>query len=242
MNLETLYSAIDIVAVDPGTTEIVIYPTNEVLGWGQPDSIVIQLQQGQTYTLIPGYVDSGTGKYVYNLQANKRLAGTHIKTRNGKRIAVTLKDDSVEGDSGCWDLLGDQNVPVNAVDAAGKEEPIIGSDYVVMKGDLNGTTTHPNLDRAYILATKDGTNITVTDITNGIDYNYTLDAGEEVQHDIANNALISYISSDDINKPVYVLHVTGAKDGCEIGAAVLPTISKCTGSYDVGFYRSAILE
>ncbi|MBN2347697.1 MAG: gliding motility-associated C-terminal domain-containing protein [Bacteroidales bacterium] len=229
---EPLYSAIDIVAVDPGNTVVVIYPTNEVLGWGTPDSIVITLQQGETYSVIPGHINAGS--YVYHNQPNLRLAGTRIKTRDGQRIAVTLKDDSVEGDSGCWDLMGDQNVPVNAVSDSGSLSPIIGAEYVIMKGDLSVN----DWDRAYILATQDNTKVKVTDVTNSLSYNYTLNAGEQVKHTIANNAQISYIKSDDDNKPIYVMHVTGAQDGCEIGEAVLPSISRCTGSFRVGFYRS----
>jgi gliding motility-associated-like protein len=235
---EPLYSAIDIVAVDPGTTEVVIYPTNEVLGWGTPDSIVISLKQGETYSIIPGHVNAGD--YVYHLDPGDRLAGTRIKTRNGKRIAVTLKDDSVHGDSGCWDLLGDQLIPVEAVDKDGIRTPLIGTEYAVMRGDLGRNRPLPlrDFDRIYILATKDGTNVRVTDVTNSTVTNYSLDAGEQIQHDIAANGDITYIESLDADKPIYVLHVTGAQGGCEIGEAILPTISQCTGSFKVGFYRS----
>jgi len=240
---EPLYSAIDIVAVDAGITEVVIYPTNPVLGFGQPDSIVISLEYGETFSLIPGYIDGG-GDYVYNLDPEDRLSGTRIKTRGGKRIAVTLKDDSVHGDSGCWDLLGDQTIPVEAISDSGTTAPLIGAEYVVMKGDLGWArpSVPPviDFDRAYILATQDGTHITITDVTNSITYDTTINAGDQIQHDIADNADITYIASDNDDKPVYVMHVTGAQGGCEIGEAVLPSISGCTGSFRIGFSRSEL--
>ncbi len=123
--VEPFTSAIDIVAVDPGTTQVWVYPTNPIEGWGQPDSFMVSLQYGQTISLLPqGYHSAGAASVAAASPA-RRLTGTRIKTRNGKRVAVTLKDDSVLGDTGCWDLIGDQTVPISAVHNDGTVKPIL---------------------------------------------------------------------------------------------------------------------
>jgi PKD repeat protein len=235
---EPFISSIDIVAVDPGITEVVVYPTKPIEGWGAvlpPDSFVVNLQYGQTISLMPkDYWKPSPTSQPSVLPAN-HLTGTRIKTRNGKRIAVTLKDDSVDGDSGCWDLLGDQTIPVEAVRDDGTRKQVIGADYVVMKGNLGAG----NNDRAYILATKNGTNVSVTDITlGGPPTNFALNAGQQATYKLAATTKVVYIKSNDPNKPVYVFHVSGAGAGCELGSAILPTISSCTGSFEVGFFRN----
>ena len=199
--LEEARSAIDIVAVDPGITEIEVYPTDEVLGWGAAPFLV-SLNQGESISLVPGHVDPGP-VYVFHQAANRRLAGTKLHARNGKRIAVTLSDDSVFGDTGgCYDLFGDQTIPVEAIRNDGTHKPVIGQDYIVMEGHLAAT-----YDRVYILATQNGTNVEVTDLTTMVVTNYNgMTSGQQVNHRMDHNC---YIHSDDPDKPVYVFHTTG---------------------------------
>jgi PKD repeat protein len=233
-------SAIDIVAVDEGTTTIWVYPTNPVVGFGQPDSFSVTLEQGETINLVPG-VDNGGGNITYNRDGAQHLQGTKIRVEGDKRVAVTLSDDSVHGDSGCYDLLGDQTVPVMAVDENGDENEIIGTDYIIMKGSLGwdkGGT--PDYDRIYILATEDNTNVRVSDLTKGTFTDYTnMMSQEQEMYTIAYEDKPSSTLHVKADKPVYVLHVSGAEGGCELGQAVIPTISQCTGSFDVGFSRGA---
>jgi PKD repeat protein len=232
-------SSIDIVAVDAGVTRVWVYPTNPVVGFGQPDSFAVDLNQGETVTLVAG-VDNGGGNITYNLNGNQHLHGTKLRVEGKKRIAVTLSDDSVHGDSGCYDLLGDQTVPLRAVSETGEENVIIDTDYIVMKGSLGWDRGGgPDLDRIYILATEDGTNVTVEDLTAATTNTYNgLSEQQQVVHEVpyeAGTGLI-YVSA---NKPIYVLHVSGAEGGCELGQSIIPTISQCTGSFDVGFSRGA---
>ena len=229
--LEEARSVIDIVAVDPGITEIEVYPTNPVLGWGS-SPFLVTLHQGESISLVAGYVNASS-VYVFNQAANLRLAGTKLHARNGKRIAVTLSDDSVFGDTGgCYDLFGDQTIPVEAIRDDGTLKPVIGQDYIVMEGHLAAT-----YDRVYILATQNGTNVSVTDLTTMVVTNYTgMTSGQQVNHRMDHNV---YIHSDDPAKPIYVFHTTGGGNGCEVGGAILPTISLCTGSFEVGFSRGA---
>jgi hypothetical protein len=106
--VEPFISAIDIVATDPGTTQVWVYPRpgQQIEGWGtvSPDSFLVNLQYGQTISLMPkDYYKAGALSAASATPA-RHLTGTRIKTRNGKRIAVTLKDDSVDGDTGCWEI------------------------------------------------------------------------------------------------------------------------------------------
>ncbi len=223
------YSSINIVAVDAGTTTITVYPTNEVIGWGSaPFSFT--LQQGQSISLVPGK-DNGGGSYTINRAPADRLAGTRIVVSGNKRVAVTTGDDSVRGDSGCYDLIGDQLIPVEALYTDGSREALVGTEYVVMQGDL-GTG---NNDRLYIVATEDNTDVTITDVDGGgsVTINNMMSQDQET-YVIATAEPTTYIES---TKPVYVFHVTGAGGGCEIGGSILPSVSGCTGSYDVGFSR-----
>ncbi|NJM16507.1 MAG: hypothetical protein HC896_15010 [Bacteroidales bacterium] len=205
-------SAIDFVAVDPGNTTVWVYPTKPVVGHGT-DSFAVVLKQGESYTLIPGYVDGGTGDYIYDRDGADHLAGTRLRVVGGKRIAVTISDDSVHGDNGCYDLIGDQLVPIESIDDEGNREPIIGEEYIIMKGKLRANER----DRIFILATEANTTIAVTDVSGGGTTTYNnVNASEQIEHTISNTALITHVKSTS-GKPVYVLHVTGAGGGCEIG-------------------------
>jgi PKD repeat protein len=234
------YSSIDIVAADGGNTRVWVYPTEEIIGYGQPDSFYIDLKQGESVSLSPGKVKSD-GTYDFYGSAGVRLSGTKIRVEGGKRVAVTISDDSVHGDSGCFDLVGDQMVPVESIRSDGSREPIIGTEYVIMKGSLGhskGGTQ--DWDRIYIVATEDHTDVTITDVSGGGGGNLTINnmmSQDQEVYEISTENPAVHVTYIESTKPVYVLHVTGAGGGCEIGGAVIPTVSACTGSFDVGFSR-----
>ena len=125
-----------------------------------------------------------------------------------KPIAVSMKDDSV-AQANCRDLIGDQLVPTN----------VIGDEYIVIKGYLNID------DKVYVTAAFDNTEVFVDGVLVA-----TLDIGETHDFDVGNPT--AYINSSE---PIYVLHVTGF--GCELGAALLPSI-ECTGSEQVSVTRA----
>jgi hypothetical protein len=83
---------------------------------------VIVLNRGQTYTVAAQQPTAG------NAPAGSRIVST-------KPVAVTLYHDSIfSGAGGCFDLAGDQLVPVD----------IIGTEYIVMRGTLGvGATAQP---------------------------------------------------------------------------------------------------
>jgi hypothetical protein len=143
----TPFAAFDIVATE-NNTEVTITPTQALVGRPANVPFTITLNRGQTYS---GQSTSQT--------ANLRPTGTKIVSN--KPIAVTIKDDLVNGGplygNFCRDLLGDQLVPVNK----------LGTRYVVHKGFLNGD------EYAFVVATQNETQITMDGTNVG-----TIDAGE----------------------------------------------------------------
>jgi len=140
------------------------------------------------------------------------------KIVSDKPVAVTISNDSqyhtdpFNPSSGAFDLMGDQTVPVN----------ILGTEYIVMKGKLYEE------EYVFILATANNTNVTVNGVSQG-----NLQEGKTYAYRITSSA--TYIKT---NQPAYVYHMAGF--GAEVGGAILPSIDKCTGSFQVGFVRSII--
>lgn len=124
----TSYSSIDIVATED-STQLIITPTIDVLGKLANVSDTVMLNRGQTYSV--------RAEGPLNTQ---HPVGTHIKSN--KRIAVTIKDDSVYKGSS-YDLIGDQLIPVN----------VLGKEYLLSSG------------RGYVLAIKNNTEISYSDTT-----------------------------------------------------------------------------
>ncbi|MCS6980082.1 MAG: gliding motility-associated C-terminal domain-containing protein [Flavobacteriales bacterium] len=189
-------SAIDIVATEDNT-QVTILPSKDVVGHPAGVPYTITLNKGQTYSAAA----AGTG-------AADQLGGS-IVTSN-KPIAVTIKDDSMSF-QGCRDLCGDQLIPL----------PLIGREYVVVRGSLNVT------DRVWILATQNNTQVSINGTAVA-----TLNANQSYMHQLTSPAVSCYILT---NNPVYVLHYTGF--GCELGSAIVPPV-KCTGTQEVSVTRS----
>jgi PKD repeat protein len=231
------YSAFEIVFTEDNTFITLTIPTGKGVynGGGAPLTGVKTLgpfNRGETYQGAPAWViNPKTGKYgndKFGRSAPDHLAGTKITT-NGKKIAVTLKDDSMKSlVGGCYNLGGDQTIPVG----------LTGTEYIVMKGQLstgslNSTYYNPppvdpvNQETIYVLATDNNTQVMIDGV-----WKATLNAGQTYVHEIVNP--ITRVTSADSG--VYVWQITGT--GCEYGAAILPTVSVCTGSLQVGFTRS----
>lgn len=144
--------------------------------------------------------------------SSSTLAGT-IVTSN-RPIAITLQDDSIVARSGgCRDLTGDQLVPVG----------VVGMEYIVQPGKLFQDET------VFITTTEGNTTIRV----NGNLIGGTFGARELVRIDVSGSLFIQ------ASEPIYLMQYTGI--GCEIGAALLPSIN-CTGSNQIGFSRSGDQE
>lgn len=225
------YSSIEIVATEDNTV-VDIYPTQPIQGFTFPNVIHITLNRGQAYSL------RANGPNAANHPSGTRIV-------SNKNIAVITNDDSVQGaNSSCYDILGDQLVPTN----------IIGSKYVVMTGDRQNNVNGAQLkdvnrgEQIFVVATQPNTTITFKD-KNGTTI-YTTPALNPGQTDYLSvnigspmgNANYSsiYVTSNDDAKPFYVFHTTGIQ--CELGGAIVPPITNCTGSSEVSFYRSSTVD
>jgi PKD repeat protein len=213
------YNAIDIIAVEDVVFDVTL--SADVLNVGGAGTT-------HTYTLLKGQSISlrAAGR-----SAADHLGGTYIVT-NGKKIVVQWKDDSAHSDiSGCYDLIGDQLVPID----------LAGDEYIVMRGELaNGNNSS---EYAFIMAIEPNTTVEFNDDTGTSLADYTFSSRGEIHRVLLNGGLLGtgtdidalHIKSTD-GKSFIVFHVTGF--GCEMGAAIVPTIKGCTGSTEVSFQRS----
>lgn len=202
-------SSIDIVATEDNTV-VTIIPTRAVSradGTTYPAGvpIVVTLQRGQTYSVRAISED-----------ADDRPAGTRITAT--KPIAVSTKDDSVI--AGGWDLIGDQLVPVSN----------LGSQYIVMRGQLNHPDAAPYTEFAYAVITEPNTTLYANGVLVG-----TFQPGDQVPIGIRTTDNFVVIQSDDYKK-FYTFHVSGY--GNEISGALLPPTDQCSGNSRIGFSYS----
>ncbi len=196
-------SQISIVASQNNTT-IWITPRCNVVGHLAGISYSISLNIGQSYN-----IENVTP---FTSVAGQNLGGTIIFSN--KPISVSVTDDSVNGYAGCYDLMGDQIVPVE----------VLGNEYIVNKGDMYAN----QFEGAYIVATENFTqiiindgNITTTYLNKGDTYFYKT------------TQVLTHIQGD---KPIYVIHASGF--GCELGEAIIPPLN-CAGSNQVSFTRTS---
>ena len=143
-----------------------------------------------------------------NVSAASTLAGSIISS--DKNVAITLFSGALSN-GGCSSAVGDQITNANYA----------GKDFIIHKG------TAPT-DRVYVLATQNGTSVTVT---NSGTATTLLNWGET--YEIALSDVFNYISA---SKPVYVWHVSGY--GCNLSGAQVPNLF-CAGTYNTSFTRSS---
>lgn len=204
------FASFDIVATQNNTV-VTIYSPTPVDGHPALTQFSVTLNIGQTYSC------GWTG-------ANWQNPGTHPSgavVLADKPVAVSLKDDSDHNPSGgCYDLMGDQLVPVN----------VLGEDYVAVKGSLNATGD----ESVVITATRNNTQIFLDGAAVPV---VTLFAGEYYRVDMDYLAASPAGSSVFIHatQPIYAIHITGF--GCESGQAILPPLN-CAGSQAVNFVRT----
>ncbi len=199
-----------VVASEPNTT-VYITPRCNVVG--HPANI--------TYSVFLPF--AGSVYTCENVVQNTSVPGNSLAGSivvSDKKVSVTTSDDSVNpsGGGGCYDILGDQIVPVD----------VLGLEYNVNKGFLNAGSD----ESAFIVATENFTTITIDDgtgVTTAI-----INQGDTYQYSITQQ--LTNIKAD---KNVAVLHMSGY--GCELGSAILPPIN-CAGSNQVSFPRTNSLS
>lgn len=194
---------INIVATMPNTV-VWITPKCDVVGHTAGLTYSVALNTGDVYT-----VENIT---VFTNVAGQNLGGTIVVSNNP--IAVTVADDSVRTPGGgCYDLIGDQIVPVD----------IVGKEYIANKGFMFAGSQ----ESIFVVATD---NFTQVQIDDGTVSTYTINKG-----DIQRYSITQPLTHITANKNVYLWQTTGY--GCESGAAILPPIN-CAGSDSVTFTRN----
>lgn len=196
---------INIVSTMPGTV-VWITPRCNVVGHTANVTYSVALGYGDVYTI------ENVTQATSTLTPGQNLSGTIIVSNNP--ISVTVADDSViTPGGGCFDLIGDQIVPVD----------VIGDSYIANKGFMRSTS----VESIFVVATDNFTQIIIDD---GTTSTYTLNKGDTKQYPITRP-----LTSIQANKNVYVWQTTGY--GCEAGAAILPPLD-CAGSDTVVFSRN----
>lgn len=238
------YSAADIVFTEPNTYITLEIPDGKKVFPNFTGVVTIgPFNPGETYSIAPAWVtniEAGftePGGELFGRSAEDHLAGVRVTT-NGKKIAITLKDDSMKAlVGGCYDLGGDQTIPVN----------LTGTMYIAMRGQLttgNLQTGHyfappanPVVQEGlFITATDDNTDIFINSV-----YRTTLQRGQTYSWAIPLTDDFTIVEARDLitgqpDSGIYVLQLTGF--GCEFGEAILPPLSSCTGSTQIGLTRS----
>ncbi|MCW3076317.1 MAG: domain containing protein [Bacteroidetes bacterium] len=182
--------------------------------WITPKCNVVGHPANVTYSVL--LTNYGSAYTIENAVQNTNIAGNNLSGSvvvADKPISVTVADDSVRGVTGCFDLMGDQIVPVD----------IVGTDYILNKGFMNAAEP----DGAYIVATDNFTQITIND---GVTTTTLVNKGDTYFY--KTTQALTYVNA---TKPVYCLHATG--NGCELGEALLPPLN-CAGSNLVAFSRN----
>ncbi len=196
---------INIVSTMPGT-----------IVWITPRCNVVGHPANITYSIAMGYGDVYTVENVTQatttLTPGQNLGGTIVVSNNA--IAITVADDSVNTPGGgCFDLIGDQIVPVD----------VVGDSYIANLGFMFPAS----VESIFVVATTNFTQITIND---GVASTYTLNKGDTKQYPMTNP--LAFISA---TQPVYLWQTSGY--GCEAGGAILPPLD-CAGSDTVVFSRN----
>lgn len=208
---EDAYNAAYILATEDNTI-VTITPSNNLFGHKKGEPFNITLNTGQVYVLA--------ASDVYHNCCFWEVVGNQIggtKLTSNKLITVTHSDDSISlSFSGCQDLNGDQLLPTS----------LSGNQFITLPGFLNvaiwevslnneTTVTNNVTDIVYIYPTMDNTSLKI----NGKLIEYKKNIGDYFY--LLNKGDINYFESD---KPVLVYQLSG--NGCEVGGAVIPEISR----------------
>ncbi len=244
------WNAIDIVAVENCIVTVTLREPGLVNNWPSNTSnngktARFTLKRGQTLNLQAAsqVTFSNNNKEPYKSFKDKNLTGTIINSTG--KIVVQWKDDSLlarwvneaKGGRGTsWDAAGDQLVPVE----------LAGTEYIVMRGQLaNDLGTNRMYENVYFMSTVSGPTIVefkpVGGETIANDTLYGVGDWSKLLLNSKNMEVAPNVNFDAVqikaDKPIIVWHISGSS-GAEVGGAILPRTSGCTGSTDVTVCRS----
>lgn len=207
----------DAVITQPYQQFQVVATEDNTIVWITPACDIIGHPAGETFSITLPF--KGCVYTAQNVTQNTNVYGNNMAGSivvADKPVSVTVSDDSVNpaGGGGCYDLMGDQIVPTD----------VIGTDYIVNKGDLNAGSD----ESIFVVATENFTTINIDDgVTTA---SVIINQGDTYQFSITQQ--LTYVTAD---KNVYLLHMSGY--GCELGEAILPPLN-CAGSDQISFARA----
>lgn len=208
----------DGIVTDPKQQINIVATQSNTVVWITPKANVVGHAANITYSVLLPF--EGSCYTVENTVLTTSLTGNSLSGSivvSNKPIAVTVADDSVNPGNlpgqTCFDLMGDQIVPVE----------LVGTDYIVNRGQLNIQTG----EAFFVVATE---NFTQVDVLGASPTSTLLNKGDTYIHNL--NSDLTYVRA---NKNVYLLHASGY--GCELGEALLPPLN-CAGSDSVTFTRN----
>lgn len=194
-NYSSSTSSIELIATEDNTVVQITAPVALRGGIAADSTVTIVLQRGQSYSIRA----DGTSGLAH-------LHNTYI--HSNKPIAVNTTDDSVYA-SGCFDLIGDQLVPI----------PMAGTRYVALRNNSS-------YERIFIYPIDNQTHVSINGVQQQV-----LDIGQWLTYELPSSSVVNLIEADN---PVIVFQMTAI--GCELGGTVLPQI-ECTGSHKVAHLR-----
>lgn len=224
--------------MQPKQQIVIVATQSNTVVWITPRCNVVGHPANITYSVM--LPSAGSCYNIENIVQNTYVQGNNLSGSivvSDKPIAVTVADDSVNSifsspaapgvtqrnGMGCYDLIGDQIVPVD----------IVGKDYIINRGQLYSEgqlgANHPGMkESAFIVATENFTQLTINNGTQTL--TALLNKGDTYV-----DTLFQPMTYVHASKNVYVYHVSGI--GCELGSAILPPLS-CAGSKLVAFSRN----
>jgi gliding motility-associated-like protein len=171
-----------------------------------PRTAIIGHAQDVTFSVLLNEGETYSARDM-NVSGSTSLSGSIVSS--DKPIAITLFSGALS-EGTCSNSMGDQITNAS----------FTGNEFAINKGSSS-------FDRVYILATQNGTGITVT---NSGTTTTLINWGETYEIDL--NDPQTYIQT---TKPVYVWHASGY--GCELSGTQVPHIS-CAGTYSTAFTRT----
>ncbi|MCG8576953.1 MAG: PKD domain-containing protein [Flavobacteriales bacterium] len=171
-----------------------------------PRTDIVGHTVGSTFSVLLQEGETYSGRDM-NITAATSLSGSIISSDNP--ISVTVFQGALNNAS-CTSTYGDQITPTD----------YLGNDYIIHRGKVG--------DRITILATQNGTGITIEDGTTTT--STLINWGETYEY-----ALLDTFNFIQCSKPVYMLHSSGF--GCNLAGAQVPGLF-CSGKYEQTFTRS----
>lgn len=212
---------ISVMATQPNTVVTINRPAGSTLTFAGISSFphTTTLQVGQTYMVASNTTNATTS-------VNQTVSGVLV-TATQPIVVNSGSQHTPQPYTGNRDAGIDQLVPIRST----------GTSYVAM----HGQNTTANADYLIVIATENGTNVTISGPLTNAGPSTTLsttalNAAQVYTYNLPNTPNRAF--TVNTNKRVYVYHVSSYAQN-EYGMGLLPNITNCNGSRQIDFYRTS---